>query len=996
MAEKCLNDRIMERDRLLFETAKGQTPSLFNRDRWLGQVVNWAMENDEMRLRIFRFIDVFPSLQTLDAIRLHIREQFGDSGEKLPGFLKWGVRSAGFGGTLGNSLLHRAIRANIQEVARQFILGESAQEAIKGLGQLRKQGFAASAALLGAPPTDAEQISKQTQRYAELIEALGGAQSKWTALGTNPQSNRDWGSRPKFDLSIHPSAFVPALFPLQSLDGASAALEHLLPLCRRVVELEGAICLEMGTSRCRELTLEIYRRLLTEFKSYPHIGLTLQAYLHQSQSDLEKLLRWAREKELKISIRLVKGAFRDTEVALSDRWGREPEVFSRKAETDANFEHLARLILRNSDLAYLACASHNLRSCAAVLESAAELGVPEDRYEFQLQYGMAEPIRSGLLSTGARVRLYTPCGDLVTGIRYLVLRLLENTSNDSFLRRSFVESIPVEELLADPGAQPRPLNLPVTQKPSQPTGGASRLAAFAIEPSADFTRAAHKKSMEQALGQVRRQLGRSYPLFIDGHEIHTQAHFISKNPAQPGEVIGRICQSDQQESRAAIVAAKQALPAWRASSPAARVQILFSVAALARRRIWELAAWQVFEIGKQWDQAHADITEGIDYLEYYGREMLRLTELKHLSGPGEVNSYHWEPRGVCVVIAPWNFPFAISCGMLAAALATGNTLVFKPSSLTSVTGHLLTRLFREAGLPSGVLNTLPGRGETVGNLLLEHPAVSLVAFTGSLETGLKILERTGKLRPEQQQIRRVVLALGGKNAIIIDEDADFDEAIPAVLQSAFGFAGQKCSACSRLIILDRIYDAFVQRLIRAAGALKIGPPEDPSCIIGPVADGVRQKRIYDYIEIGKNEGTLLYQGEAPAEGNFVAPAIFGDILPSHRLAREEIFGPVLAVMRARDFAQALQWACVTPFALTGGVFSRSPGHLDQARREFRVGNLYLNRAITGSVVGRQPFGGAGLSGDGSQAGGPEYLKHFMDRRCITENTLRHGFCSNAE
>jgi RHH-type transcriptional regulator, proline utilization regulon repressor / proline dehydrogenase / delta 1-pyrroline-5-carboxylate dehydrogenase len=458
-----------------------------------------------------------------------------------------------------------------------------------------------------------------------------------------------------------------------------------------------------------------------------------------------------------------------------------------------------------------------------------------------------------------------------------------------------------------------------------------------------------------------------------------------------------VCQAGLNEVRSAIAAAKDALPAWRESAPELRAGCLIRAAAAARRRIFELSAWQVLEIGKQWDQAYADVAEAIDFLEYYAREMLRLGAPRRLgSAPGELNHYSYEPKGIAAVIAPWNFPLAISCGMAAAAIVAGNTVVFKPSGLTAVIGRQLVELFAEAGLPAGVFNYVPGRSAVMGDFLVEHPDISLIAFTGSLPVGLRIMECAARVHGGQLNIKKVVCEMGGKNAAIIDEDADFDEAIPHVLYSAFGFQGQKCSACSRLIVLDAIYDRFVERLVKAASALQIGPAEDPANYLGPVADGAAQRSIEEYIEIGKREGRLLYSGPAPARGFYVPLTIIGDIRPEHRLAQEEIFGPVLAVMRARDFEQALEWANSTKFALTGGVFSRSPEHLSLARKDFRVGNLYLNRNNTGAMVERQPFGGARMSGAGTKAGGPDYLLSFMDARVVTENTMRRGFAPKGE
>jgi predicted delta-1-pyrroline-5-carboxylate dehydrogenase group 2 len=530
---------------------------------------------------------------------------------------------------------------------------------------------------------------------------------------------------------------------------------------------------------------------------------------------------------------------------------------------------------------------------------------------------------------------------------------------------------------------------------SEPLGApidSKNLPPFANHPLADFSRHDQRDAFAAALVRVRSRLGALYPLFINGQEIRTNDLLPSVNPANPSEQLGQVCQAGVAQLNRAIGAARAAFPSWRDTAPHERAAYLLKAAAITRRRAFELAAWQVLEIGKQWDQAQADVAEAIDFLEYYSREMIRLAVPRRLGhAAGELNLYLYEPRGVAAVIAPWNFPLAISMGMASAAMVTGNPVVFKPSSLTPIVGHHLAEIFAEAGLPAGVFNYVPARGSVVGDSLVDHPDISLIAFTGSLETGLRIIERASRVQPGQTAIKRVIAEMGGKNAIIIDESADLDQAIPHLLSSAFAFQGQKCSACSRVIVPDALYERFTERLVAAASPWRIGPAEDPGFPMGAVCDATAQRRIREYAKIGSQEGRLLYSSPVPdGEGYWVPLTIIGNITPKHRIAQEEIFGPLLAVMRARDFDQAMQWANSTRFALTGGIFSHNPEHLERARREFRVGNLYLNRKITGAFVERQPFGGSSMSGLGGKAGGPDYLPHFMDPRVITENTAVLG------
>jgi RHH-type proline utilization regulon transcriptional repressor/proline dehydrogenase/delta 1-pyrroline-5-carboxylate dehydrogenase len=504
--------------------------------------------------------------------------------------------------------------------------------------------------------------------------------------------------------------------------------------------------------------------------------------------------------------------------------------------------------------------------------------------------------------------------------------------------------------------------------------------------------------MQRALEQVKRQLGATSPLVIAGRRVETGNWIESLNPANSTQVVGRCASARVDDATAAVAAAKAAFPAWRDTAPRDRADYLFRTADVLRRRRFELSAWEVFETGKPWREADADVAEAIDFLEYYGREMLRLAAPHRRHVPGEDNATFYEPRGVAVVIAPWNFPLAILTGMTAAALVAGNTTIMKPAEQSPVIAAKLMEAFEEAGLPSGVLSYLPGVGEEIGPTLTGHPDVATIAFTGSRPVGLSIQRQASEVRPPQDHIKRVITELGGKNAIIVDEDADLDEAVHGVVASAFGYAGQKCSACSRAIVLAPVYDTFLSRLIEATRSLKLGPPENAGTFVGPVIDEDARRRILAFIEKGRSESRLAYAadvGDLATRGNFVGPHVFADVPPAATIAQEEIFGPVLAVMKARDLADALRIAAATPYALTGGLYSRSPATIERVRRDFRVGNLYINRKITGALVDRQPFGGFKLSGTGPKAGGPNYLQAFLLERTVTENTLRRGFAPQA-
>lgn len=524
---------------------------------------------------------------------------------------------------------------------------------------------------------------------------------------------------------------------------------------------------------------------------------------------------------------------------------------------------------------------------------------------------------------------------------------------------------------------------------------------FRNEPPTDFSRRDQREDFKAALKEVRAQFPMDAPLVINGRRVETEEKLDNVSPSEKALMLGRASCATAQHVDDAVKGARAAYRDWSMQPPEARAAVLIRAAELMRRRKFYFCAVLVFEAAKPWREAHADVDEAIDFLEYYAREMMRLGRPKRLQPwiLGENNDLEYHPLGVVGVIGPWNFPLAIPVGMAAAALVAGNTVLLKPAEQTPLVASLFVKLMEEAGLPDGVLQFIPGRGEICGARMVQHPDVNMVVFTGSREVGLLIVRESAKMQDGQPFVKRVVTEMGGKNAIIVDSSADLDSSVPDAIYSAFGFSGQKCSACSRLILLKDVYEEYVKRLKEGVEALKVGPAEQPGTQVGPVIDAEAQAKVQSYIEVGKKEAKTLFSaniGDLAERGFFAAPSVFEAKSPSHRLAQEEIFGPVLTVLRAKNFEEALEIANGTPYALTGGVHSRTLSNLQRARREYAAGNLYLNRTITGAIVGRQPFGGYRLSGIGSKAGGPDYLKQFLVARCITENMMRHGVASLVE
>ena len=514
------------------------------------------------------------------------------------------------------------------------------------------------------------------------------------------------------------------------------------------------------------------------------------------------------------------------------------------------------------------------------------------------------------------------------------------------------------------------------------------IEGFRNEPYYDWSDAGNVERMEAALARVRGRLGRTYPLIVDGEEIHEGELKDSINPADPSMVVGRFVQATREIGDRAIARAHRFFEdEWGKVPYDQRAQILFRAAEILRERKAELAAWMVFEVSKSWTEAVADVAELIDFCDYYARMAMKLGAPQEvMDWPGEENELRYIPLGVTIVIPPWNFPSAIMGGMSAAALVTGNTVVLKPASASPTIAYKFVEILYEAGLPRKALTFLPGPGSEIGDSLVDHPLTRMIAFTGSKEVGLRIFERASKLNAGQIWLKRTILEMGGKDAQIVDETADLDAAADAIVAGAFGFQGQKCSACSRAIVVDEVYDDLLEKIVDKARTLTIGDPSQKDTVLGAVIDPGAFRKIRDYIEIGKEEGRLVLGGEIDEsrDGYFVPPTIIADVDPDARIAQEEIFGPVLAVIKARDFDHALEIANGTEYGLTGGVFSCSRERLERARHEFHVGNLYLNRKITGAMVGVQPFGGFNMSGTDSKAGGPDYLLLFTQAKAIAE------------
>jgi RHH-type proline utilization regulon transcriptional repressor/proline dehydrogenase/delta 1-pyrroline-5-carboxylate dehydrogenase len=963
-------------EREIYALVGKEIPSLFDQRKWKGKAMEWAMKDEHMKVQLFRFIDALPSLSTDAGVVNLLHEYFADV-QNTPFMMKRGIWSISGSGILP-TIAGRIIKSRVASFARQFIAGEDPEDALKALSGMWNEGFAFTVDLLGEAVLTEGEAREYASRYLGLLDFLSTRMKKWR--GHPVLDNDDRGAIPRLDVSLKVSSFYSQLDPIDWDGSVRSSVAGLAEVFDRAQQARASITVDMEHYHIKDLTIDIFMRALEEHPDLQFGGIALQAYLKETKDDVVKLIDWARKAGRRIAVRLVKGAYWDYETVINRQNGWPVPVFLNKEETDRNFDDLTTILLENSDTVRSQIATHNVKSMSHAIAVAEALALPKEAFEFQVIYGMAEPLRSALQKRGHRVRVYTPIGKLIPGMAYLIRRLLENTSNESFLRQTFYEDS------TESGATVTSRSL--THPPSEE----DREQVFRNEATLDFSRAENRQRMTEALERVRNDFGQRYPLIIGKAEVWTDIDNASVNPSQPDEVIGRVSQADTDQVEQAIEKAREAWTSWRKTPPEERAGYLQRAAERLREQRFDLIALEVLEVGKSWKEADGDITEAIDFLEYYAREMVRLGSPRILGDyPGERNQYLYEPKGVGAVISPWNFPVAIPAGMVSASLVAGNCVIFKPSGLSSVCGWKLFEAFRYAGLPAGVLQFITGPGAKVGAYLSAHKAIDFIAFTGSKEVGLGIVELAGTTLPGQRSIKRVIAELGGKNAVIVDQTADLDEAVKGVLASALGFQGQKCSACSRVIVVGDAYDALCVRLKEAMESIVIGPAEDPGSFMGPVIDAEALRKIRGYIEIASNEATPILVREAKANGFYVGPVLIADVKPDSRLAQEEIFGPVVALMKAETIDEALDIANSTAQALTGGIYSRSPANIAKAEQEFMVGNLYINRKITGALVGRQPFGGFGMSGVGSKAGGPDYLLQFMNARSICENTLRRGF-----
>jgi RHH-type proline utilization regulon transcriptional repressor/proline dehydrogenase/delta 1-pyrroline-5-carboxylate dehydrogenase len=929
---------------------------------WIDRLLAQLMADDDFRLQGLRFVDSVPVLTDDSRLVDHFTEYFSAlDGDRLPPLLAWGIRRST---TLAlPALMAPVIRTAVRRVAQRFIAAEDAAGILDSVVRLHGRGVCASLDLLGEATVSETEAEEYQRAYLDLIAATAGVKSSAPGIDLN--------------LSVKVSSLYSQISAVDTEGSLLQLAERLRPICHAAMSAGVSLTLDMEQYDYKGIILQLFKRLAMEdgLRQWDGMGIAIQAYLRDTDNDLDDLLSWVEERGTPVMVRLVRGAYWDMETVVAKQQGWPVPVWTTKGDTDACYERsLVRLF--EAPLIRPAVATHNLRSIACAMALAEATGRGQEAFEFQMLHGMSDALEPLITERDMTLRLYLPFGELLQGIAYLVRRLLENSSDQSIL--PLMPKLNIEQIL-------RPPESGEAREP-EPAAG------FANLPLHRFTRSEERREFAAALDSVEKALGRSYPLLLSGHIALEEQAIESTNPADETQLIGRVVSAGDDDAEMAIRQTLAACGDWRARRFSERADYLDRIAgALTDQRDW-FAAWEVKEAGKGWAEADADVAEAVDFLRYYARCARSLEARRSPSLPGEENRLSYQPLGMGLVLPPWNFPLAIPVGMVSAAIVCGNCVILKPASQTPIIAWHFCRLLQQVGLPDGVVTCLPGNGAVIGDALARDPRTHFIAFTGSREVGLHLHRLMSQPAEGQRHVKRLIAEMGGKNAIIIDADADLDDAVGGVIDSAFGYQGQKCSACSRVICVDSVHDRFVERLVEAARSLRIGDPGQPGNRLGPVISAQAKQRILRYVEEAGVSAKSRFVGEGePNSGHYVAPLIFTDVEEESPLAQEEIFGPVLAVLRARDFDDALRIANSTAYALTGGVFSRLPSHIERARDEFAVGNLYINRKITRAMVHRQPFGGFKLSGMGFKAGGPDYLLQFLQARNVTENTLRRGF-----
>lgn len=984
-ADDRIEQRTGEIGRDLCDRLSRRGPSIFDGRWWEDRLLSWATDDEAIRNQMLRFVDVLPMLRDHTAITRHLSEYFEDIRSHLPGAARLGLELSS-----GNVILSRALafnaRSHVARMARRFIAGHELDDILSSVRRLRRARCAVAVSPIAGGVYSDRDANRYQQRCLQLIEGVVPAVEDWpddAMLDTD-----DRGTIPRVHVVVRVSSLDTAFTPASAEKLIQRTVERLRPVLRSAM-LHGAF-VQFDSERrwSQHLAMTVVQRILMEpeFREFAQCGVSIRASDLDAGEQLQAWHRFAGRRGVALSVRLVEGTDRETDARVAERNCWPCPVHTRQGQVESSFEALTRLLFEHHVQLRPILATVNFRTLAFARAVAEDRQLPVGSCEIQMPYGVGEERAQLCVELGQRVRILAPCGSLFVGMAVLARHMLENTCSQTMLSLRLPDAASLENLLMKPAQHAA----------TQPVVEIGNSLDWINEPLSDFSLESTRSAMSEALAAVREQFGETYPLIIDGKSCDSRTSIVSRNPSKRAEIIGRVASASVDQATDAIDAARRAFGLWSATAVDTRAEYLDLIAAELRERRFELAAWIILETGRPWTDADADVADAIDYCVYYAREMRRRSAPQRNDVAGEENSYCYRPHGICVAVASWNSPLASLVGMTAAAIVAGNTVVMKPSEKASVIAARFMEIVRNSHLPDGVVNFLPGAGEDIGTTLVSHPDVDVIAFVGSHEVGLEINRLAADTDKRQRGLRHVVAEMRGRNAIIVDDDADLDDAVAGVVQSAFGFAGQQSAACSRVIVLAGVYEQFSDRLVESVRSLTVGVAEDPATVVGPVIDEDSRDRILDVLKrIDPESGAVAVAcsdlSALAKQGTFVAPHVVLNADATSSLAQAELSGPVLCVIRAKNIDDALQIANGTRYALAGGIYSRSPVNLNRARTEFEVGNLSLNRELTGFRVGRQPFGGFRMSGSGAKTGGPDYLLEFLIPMSISENTTRRGF-----
>lgn len=953
-AMKDLENLIEDQGLKLFANIRSRKDGLLDKDYWQGKLIDWATKDLSFKIDLFRLVDVLPSLYDNNLLNKHIKEYLLKDERDLPLFLTTALKASGF--SFAKNISSAIFKKNVLAMAERFILGESLKEAEAKILKIYSEGFSSTIDLLGEACLSEKEAENYFFLYKDLIEKLPKI--------INGMPN----------ISIKLTSLSSKLKP-ESLDYSVDLLqEKIFYLIDLAKKNNCFINFDTENFTYKNITYDLFIKTILHdsYKDWPHLGIVLQSYLKDSAKDFLRLLEAAKKRKTPFTVRLVKGAYYDYEVVRSDRFGYPCPVFAQKSQTDLCYEDLSRKLIDNAQHLKPAFASHNLRSLAHALVYAEEKNLKKQEIEIQMLYGMAEKERYALKEEGVSVRLYAPIGNLMVGMSYLVRRLLENTSQLSFVR-----------LAQSPLENPAKL----LQKPLLAQETKEELDnSFNNAPNIEFS---YRENQEK-IAAVIKQIKQNFPIIvnpvINGEEKKGGNYYINYCPSYQELIISKINFAKQNDADLAMESAYNSFSLMQNLSINKRCENLYNLANILEKEKLYFISLLVWELGKNFLEAESEVLEAIDFCNFYADMAKKhLFPKKILSKKGEENTLYLHPKGPAAIIAPWNFPLAILCGMSVGAYVAGNPVILKPAKQANGVGFSLFKAMLNAGFLKEAVHFLPGFGEDIGKYLVNHPKIKIICFTGSKDVGLAIMQKAYD--------KKVMAEMGGKNAIIVDEDADQDEAIRGILQSTYGFQGQKCSASSRLILINNPHqEKFLARLMEAAKSIKIGASDRLENFMGPVIDKEAFLRLKEQISLLEQDNgvEILYKSKELSGGLFI-PIIMAKINDqNHYLFQKELFGPILCIYIAQDLDDAIKAANNSQYALTFGFYSRSPQNIQKVTHNIEAGNIYINQKITGAIVARQPFGGFKMSGTSVKAGGEDYLYHFVHQVAVSENTSRQG------